>query len=136
MIKVYLAVSKAPDKLLGNVNEDGKIYRRQVGLDDRVGRVDLSSGKVYSDRFGPDKKIGHVDLENGKVYTSRLGPDEYVGQVDGHGHMHQHEAMATDDYIGKIHPFVSYAHSAGAMLLLVLPALEDPSTDEAADQPV
>jgi len=134
MNKVYLAVPRAPDKMLGNVNEDGKVYRRQVGIDDRIGEVDLSSGKIYSDRFGPDKKIGHVNLENGKVYTSRLGPDEYVGQVDGHGHMHRHESMATDDYIGKIDPFMSYSHSAGAMLLLVLPALEETSADEAVDQ--
>jgi hypothetical protein len=30
--------------------------------------------------------------------------------------------MAVDETIGKVARFISYAHSAGAMLLLILPA--------------
>lgn len=136
MYKVYLAIPRAMDEQLGHVREDGNVFRSRVGLDAHVGEVDLSTGKVYTDQFGPDKHIGHVDLKNGKVYVRRFGPDEYVGKVDKHGHMHRHVPMAPDKYIGKIDRFVSYAHTAAAMLLLVLPALEviEAGKTEAPDQ--
>jgi hypothetical protein len=133
MYRVYKAVPMGLDEHLGHVNEDGKVYRSKVGLDDHLGTVDLSSGKIYTERFGPNKKIGHVNLKNGKVYLSKFGIDEYVGSMDDHGHMHRHVPMGADEYIGKIDPFVSYAHAAGAMLLLVLPAVEGEEQEENPD---
>ena len=134
MYRVYLAIPRAFDELLGHVRDDGKVLRSQVGIDDRVGEVDLSTGKVYEERLGPDKQIGRVDLKTGKVYLSRFGPDEYVGRVDNHGHMHRHVSLAPDEYIGKVDPFVSIAHTAAAMLLLVLPAFEEKKLGETTDQ--
>jgi hypothetical protein len=124
MYKVHLETSQGHNQLLGHVLDDGKVYRTKVGLDDYVGRVELATGKIYEERFGPDKKVGHVDLENGKVYLTRLGPDQYVGKVDGHGRMHRHVSLTNEELVGKIDQFVSYGHSAAAMLLLVMPALE------------
>jgi hypothetical protein len=131
MSKIYLAINNAPDELLGYVKDDGKIYRSKPGFDEHIGHVDLGSGKVYTERFGPDKVIGRVDLKSGKVYQSRLGPDEYVGNVDREGRMHRHESMAADDYIGRTEQFISLAHSGGGLLLLVLPALEQSTNNEA-----
>lgn len=125
MAKVYLAIPGAPDKLLGHVHEAGDISRSRVGIDDHLGQVDLSSGKITSDRFGPDKKIGHIDLDSGKVYLTKVGLDEYIGRVDDDGRIYRHIPLGSDDYIGKVEPFISYAHSAGAMLLLVLPEVEE-----------
>jgi len=133
MYKVYLAIPRALDELLGHVRDDGKVFRSRVGIDDQIGEVDLSSGKIYEKLLGPDKEIGHVDLTNGKVYLRRLGPDKYIGSVDGHGRMYRHVRMAKDEYIGKVDRFVSFAHSAGAMLLLVLPALEEDGVEETQD---
>ena len=140
MHKVYLAIPLAPDELLGHINDAGIVFRSKVGLDDRLGEANLATGRVYADRFGPDKEVARVDVRNGKVYLSRLGLDEYVGNVDVHGHMHKHVRLGPDKYIGKIVPFVSYAHSAAAMVLLVLPALEeraksDQVEDETDDAP-
>ena len=129
MYKVYLAIPLAPDKQLGYITEDGKVYLRKFGPDDRIGHVDLSTGKVYADRFGPDREVGHVDMKSGKVYTTRFGPDDYVGRVDTDGHIYRHVPLAADDYIGKVDPFVSYTHSTGAMLLLVFPAFENKDQD-------
>lgn len=134
MYKVYLAISRAPDQLLGYVREDGKIYRSKPGFDEHLGGVDLASGKVYAERFGPDKEIGHVDLRSGKVYLRKFGPDKYIGNVNREGRMHRHVSMAFDEYIGKIEPFASFAHSAGAFLLLVLPAIEENGLREEPDQ--
>ena len=58
-----------------------------------------------------------------------FGPDEYVGNVDEKGRLHRHVLMAPDEYIGVVDPFPSFAHCAGAMLLLVLPALEAQNED-------
>ena len=134
MSKVYLAIPAAPDKLLGSVREDGKIYRSRVGIDEHVGGVDLASGKVYEARLGPDKLVGYVDLQSGKVHLSKFGPDEYVGRVDANGSMHRHVPMGVDQYIGKVDQFLSNAHTAGAFLLLVLPALKEKSQREESDK--
>jgi hypothetical protein len=124
MSNVYLALPGAPDRLLGRVEDDGRVYRSQTGLDDQVGRVDLATGNVYEQRFGPHKKVGHVDLNSGKVYSSRFGPDEHIGQVNDDGRMTCHQTLAVDDYVGKVDEFHGYAHATGGLLLLVLPALE------------
>jgi hypothetical protein len=134
MSKAYLAISAAPDKKLGYVSDEGKVYRSRVGIDDHIGGVDLASGKVYEARLGLDKLVGYVDLESGKVYLTRFGPDEYIGRVDADGSLHRHVPMGVDHYIGKVDQFISLAHSAGAMLLLVLPALEEKSQGEESDQ--
>lgn len=133
MARVYIAIPGAPDRLTGHVDDEGSVYRSQTGFDDKVGRVDLASGNVYEQRFGPDKKIGHVDLSSGRVYATRLGSDEHVGQVNEDGKMHLHKALAVDDYIGNVDQFVSHAHTAGAMLLLVLPTLEANKPDEVSE---
>lgn len=130
MMKVYLAVPRAADRLLGHVTEDGKVYRKRVGPDEHVGRVDLDSGKVYESRIGPDKKIGHVDLEHGRVYLSRLGPDVHIGTVHGDGRIERHLSLTRNDHVGRVDPFISFAHSASAMLLLVLPAIEPAAVSE------
>jgi hypothetical protein len=125
MSEVYRALSGAPDKLLGHIDEDGIVTRSQPGVDEVIGHVDLASGHVHQKRLGPDKYVGHVDLGSGKVYASRIGPDEYVGEVKPDGSMHRHATLKADQYIGKVSRFVSFAHAAGAMLLLVLPVSED-----------
>ncbi|MCB0093269.1 MAG: hypothetical protein KDE54_35515 [Caldilineaceae bacterium] len=134
MSKVYLAIPHALDKVLGHVNESGKVTRSQIGIDREVGYVNLDTGNIYAERFGPDKTVGRVDLSNGKVYATRLGPDHYVGWVAADGRMHRHRALAPDVYIGQVDSFVSFAHSAAAMLLLVLPALEEQTAAEAPAQ--
>lgn len=129
MYKIYRAVPRALDEMLGYVKEDGRVYRSKPGFDEYLGKADLSSGRVYEERFGPDREIGHVDLKTGEVYLGRFGPDEYVGNVDEKGRLHRHVLMAPDEYIGVVDPFPSFAHCAGAMLLLVLPALEAQNED-------
>ena len=124
MSKVYLQVSLAPDRLLGHVKENGNVYRSDTGFDDKIGHVHLKSGKVYARRLGVDKKVGHVDLSNGRVYATKAGPDKYVGRVNADGKIDLDKSLAPDDYVGKVKPFISFAHSAAAMLLLLLPAIE------------
>jgi len=104
-----------------------------MGPDDHVGHVDLRTGDIYAQRLGPDKEIGHVDLSSGKVYMSRFGPDTHVAQVGEDGRMYVHRAMAVDSYIGNVDPFRSHAHTAAALLLLVLPALEPGAANQAPE---
>jgi hypothetical protein len=129
MYRVYLAISMAPDEMLGYVKEDGRVYRSKPGFDDYVGNVDLPSGRLYAERLGPDREIGHVDLQTGRVYLRQLGPDDYVGTVDEQGRLHRHVPVAPDEYIGVLDPVPPLAYSAGAMLLLVLPALVNKKED-------
>lgn len=43
MRRVFLALSLSPDKLLGHVKEDGKLFRSQAGLDQKIGHVNLTA---------------------------------------------------------------------------------------------
>ena len=47
--------------------------------------------------------------------------------MDGNGRMHRHVPMAPDEYIGMIDPSGSLVHAGAALLLLVLPVLENDS---------
>ncbi|HRW09310.1 MAG TPA: hypothetical protein P5121_29620 [Caldilineaceae bacterium] len=135
MSKVYLAISGAPDKLLGHVDESGKVSRSQIGLDKQIGYVNLATGEIYESHFGPDKTVGRVETSSGKVYATRWGPDKYVGWVRADGHIYRHKALAPDEYIGQVDPALSFAHAAAAMVLLVLPALEVDASSDAPDDP-
>jgi hypothetical protein len=130
MSNVYLAVSNAPDTLLGRVEDDGRVYLNQMGPDDLVGHVDLNLGDIYAQRFGPDKKIGHVDLRTGRVYLTRLGPDAHAGQVGEDGRMYVSRSLAPDTYVGNVDHFRSHAHTAAALVLLVFPALKPDDVSE------
>ena len=134
MYKVYRAIPRALDEMLGYVKEDGRVYRSQPGFDEYLGKADLSSGRVYEERLGPDREIGHVDPQDGRVYLRRLGPDDYVGTVEENGRMHRHIPVAPDTYIGVIDPAPSLVHAGAALLLLVLPALETHQGDDSTPQ--
>jgi hypothetical protein len=126
MSKVYLHRILLPDKQLGRVEQNGKVYRSDTGLDDRIGHVDLEKGKIYKSQPGPDEYIGHVDLDNGKVYRHvPAGRDDYLGHIESDGKMYQHEFLSPDDYMGNIKDHDSYAHAGAAFMLLVLPAFKE-----------
>ena len=71
MSKVYLAIPKAPDKLLGYVSDDGKIYRSRVGIDEHVGGAQSDIRAIKVQRPGG---AGHV-----------IGQDIFVSKSDGTG---------------------------------------------------
>ena len=117
MSKVYLQrVGISHDKLLGRVEDNGRVYRTYLGPDDEIGHVHLDSGKVYAQRIGNDEYVGRVDLDNGKVWRDvTAGPHE-------DGRMDYHVAGRADEYIGRITADASLALAGAAFLLLVWPA--------------
>lgn len=133
MNKVYLAIPGAPDRLLGHVADSGEVSHSQLGPDHKIGYVNLATGDIYESHFGPDKTVGRVEISSGKVYATRWGPDKYVGWVRADGHIYRHKALAPDEYIGQVNPALSFAHTAAAMVLLVLPALEADASSDAQD---
>ena len=127
MSKAYLQrEGVAHDKLLGRVEDNGRVYRTYLGPDDEIGHVHLDSGKVYAQRIGNDEYIGRVDLDNGKVWRDvTAGPDEYLGRVHEDGRMDYHVAGRADEYIGRIAGDASLAQAGAAFLLLVWPAFAE-----------
>lgn len=125
-MKVYLHRSGVPDKLLGRVEPEGRVYRSYPGPDDYVGRVDLATGKVFAQRFGPDEYIGRTNTNNGRVYRDvEGGPDEYLGRVAKDGRMHYDVAGWADEYMGRIEGGASLGEAGAAFLLLVWPAFAE-----------
>jgi hypothetical protein len=123
-MKVYLQrPGILHDKLLGRVEDNGRVYRTYRGPDDEIGHVHLDSGKVYAQRLGNDEYIGRADLDDGKVWRDvTAGPDEYLGRVHEDGRMDYHVAGRADEYIGRIAAGASLAQAGAAFLLLVWPA--------------
>ena len=125
MSKVYFHRLLLPDKLLGRVERNGKVYLTDVGPDDYIGRVDMDNGKIYQSQPGLDQYIGRIDLDDGKVYRHvAAGPDDYLGHVEQDGKMYRHDFLAPDDYMGKIVEFSSIAQAGAAFMLLVMPAYD------------
>ena len=127
MSKVYLHRSGFPDKLLGHVNEDGRVFRSELGPDEEIGRVELGTGKIYISLIRPGTYAGRVQLETGKVFRHVPNAlDEYLGEAHENGKMYRHVAAWPDRYIGNIADTddLSVAHVGAAFLLLVLPAVE------------
>jgi hypothetical protein len=124
MSKVYLQrAGAAPDKLLGRVEDNGRVYRSLVGPDDEIGHVHMETGKVYAQRLGNDEYIGRTDLEDGRVWRDvEAGPDEYLGRVHADGRMDYHVAGRADEYIGRISGEFTLAQAGVAFLSLVWPA--------------
>ncbi len=126
-MKVYLQrPGVLHDKLLGRVDDSGRVYRTHTGPDDEIGHVDLDSGKVYAQRLGKDEHVGRADLSDGKVWRQvTAGPDEYLGRVHEDGRMDYHVAGRADEYIGRIAGDASLAQAGAAFLLLVWPAFTE-----------
>ena len=127
MSKAYLQREGiAHDKLLGRVEDNGRVYRTYLGPDDEIGHVHLDSGKVYAQRLGNDEYIGRVDLANGKVWRHvAAGADQYLGRVHEDGRMDYHVAGRADEYIGRIAAGASLVQAGAAFLLLVWPAFAE-----------
>jgi hypothetical protein len=132
VLKVYLQrPGIIRDKLLGRVEDNGRVYRSRPGPDDEIGHVHLDSGKVYAQRLGNDDYVGRVDLENGKVWRGvTAGPDDYLGRVHDDGHMDYHLAGRADEYIGRMTGQPSLALAGAAFLLLVWPAFEQQKLED------
>jgi hypothetical protein len=136
MAKVYLSSPLAPDDLVGIVNHEGDIFLQHDGDDQYVGRVDLATGKVYQTRFGPDDYCGHVALESGKVYRHRrLLPDQHLGTVHPDGRLLRTVAGGPDEAVAHVEDMPGLAYGGGAMLLLVLPALDEAQMTDSSDAP-
>jgi hypothetical protein len=85
----------------------------------------LDTGKVYRKQLGPDEYLGRIDLLSRKVYRQvPRAADEYLGRVNENGRMYLHNSLSSDDYIGKLLEPTSNAHTGAAFLLLVFPNIE------------
>ena len=123
MIKVYLHRKGMPDKHIGSVSEDGKVYRRENGKEQKIGYVELTTGKIFISVTEPGTYAGKVKLDSAKVFRHVPNAmDEYLGEVKKDGKMYRHVAAFPDKYIGNVSEYISNAHSGAAFLLLVYPA--------------
>ena len=114
-----------PDKRIGSVSEDGKVYSKESGDDKEVGYVELATGKIYISLVEPGTYAGRVKVDSGKLFRHvPHGADEYLGEVKEDGKMRLHKTAFPDKYVGNMSEYISHAHTGAAFLLLVLPAIQ------------
>ena len=62
MGRVCLHRPGRPDRYLGQVEDDVRVYRHRSGPDDQIVRVDLENDEIHVDRLGADKYGGRRRL--------------------------------------------------------------------------
>ena len=125
MGEVFLHRSGRPDKKLGHVDNEGRIFRRDP-KEEEIGRVDLGTGRVYITFLGQDTYAGRVHLHKGTVYRHvEKARDDYLGEVHKDGKMYRHRPAWPDKYVGNMTEPLTVAASGAAFLLLVTPAVEE-----------
>lgn len=135
MSKVFLQKPLAPDTWLGRVESNGRVFVTRFGPDKLVGRVELDTGKIFEAQLGPDHYVARVELDSGRLLRHKpMAADEYLGRVDADGKFFRHKPLAPDEYVGRIENMENYAVGGAALMLLVLPALDQTDSDQPAEK--
>lgn len=125
MGEVFLHRSGMPDKKVGFVDHEGRICRSEP-KEEEIGRVDLRTGRVYITFLGQETNAGRVHLDKGTVFRYvKKGFDDYIGEVHADGKMYHHRPAWPDKYVGNMTDPVTVAAAGAALLLLVMPAIEE-----------
>ena len=117
MGKIFQNRRMRPDRHIGSVRENGKVYRERLGLDQYVGSVEFETGKVFKHvRLMPDQYIGHIDQTGGVYAHVPRRPDIYLGRVNQNGELFGHVPRGRDEYIGRIDGMAHPVEGAAAFL--------------------
>lgn len=111
MAKIYENIEMAPDKLIGRIDPEGKIYDEEDGESLYLGWVDYEHGRVFDEEDGT---MGWVE-DNGEIYGSYEDGDLLLGYVGDEGKLYLYDE---DDeiYVGQVTEMTHMADAAAAVL--------------------
>ena len=112
MAKIYENIELAPDKLIGRIDPEGKIYDEEDGESLYLGRVDYEHGKVYDE---DDGYMGWIE-ESGEIYGSYEDSDELLGYVGDDGKLYLYDDDDDEIYVGQVTEMTHMADAAAAVL--------------------
>ena len=121
-VKIYLGKPLTPDKVIGRIDDEGKIYTLEAVEEEYIGWIDYEEGDVYDDE---DVVIGWAE-PNGVVlaYYEDEDKESEIGFVNDEGELFYYDENEDEVYFGGLKGFQDYAEGAAA-LLFFLEAEED-----------
>ena len=112
-IKIYQDVPMLPDRLIGHIDDTGKVYATKSGKDEFVGWIDYEEGEVYDTE---DELMGWLE-EEGAIIGHYDDGDEEIGYVTDDGEVYGYDEDEKDLYLGKLVTMEDATEGAAAMLL-------------------
>jgi hypothetical protein len=112
-IKIYRDVPLLPDKLIGRIDEQGKVYDVESGQDEYIGYVDYEEGDVYDE---DEDLMGYITDEGNIIGIYEEDDEEDIGYVTEEGEIYGYSEEG-DLYLGKVVGMQDSVEGAAAMLL-------------------
>lgn len=112
MVEICEHVHLMPDKPIGRIDQDGKVFVRSLGLDEFIGWIDYEEGDVY-DR--EDVFLGWVE-DDGGVVARYDEEDVDLGYVTDEGELYLYDDE-DEIYVGKVAGMEDTVEGAAALLL-------------------
>jgi hypothetical protein len=112
-VKIYRDVPMLPDKLIGRINDEGKVFDIESGEEEFIGWIDYNEGEVYD---ADDELMGWIE-NDGTIIGQYEDEDEEIGYVTDDGEVYGYDDEGKDLYLGKVTPTQDATDGAAAMLL-------------------
>ncbi len=114
MAKIFEEIPMLPEKMIGTIDEDGRIYARfEEEKDEYLGWIDYEEGDIYDSEDG---LMGWIE-EDGEVVASYEEDDFAIGRVADDGKLYLYgEEEEGDIFVGKIAEMEDPAEGAAALL--------------------
>jgi hypothetical protein len=112
-VKIYRDVPMLPDKLIGRIDDEGKVHNVGSGEDEFIGWIDYEEGEVYD---ADDELMGWLE-EDGLIIGHYDDDDEDIGYVTEDGEVYGYDDDGEDVYLGKVVIMEDATEGAAAMLL-------------------
>ncbi len=128
MAKIFRHRRLLPDEHVGNINDNGQVYREKFGRDEFLGAVDYQEGRVHGHvSFGGDTYLGNIN-EKGEIHSHKsFGSDDYVARVKEDGSVYRHVSLRPDELLGKVEGMRHPVEGAAAFFFFF--------QDEASNEP-
>lgn len=112
-VKIYRDVPMLPDKLIGRIDDKGKIYDLESGKDEYIGWINYEKTEVYDE---DDELMGWLE-DDGAIVGHYEDGDEEIGYVTEEGEVYGYDEDDKEIYLGKVAGMEDATEGAAAMLL-------------------
>lgn len=112
-VKIYRDVPMLPDKLIGRIDDEGKIFDVESEEEEFIGWIDYAEGEVYD---ADDDLMGWIE-NDGTIIGQYEDEDEEIGYVSDEGEVYGYDDEGKDLYLGKVALMRDATEGAAAMLL-------------------
>lgn len=113
-VKIYRDVPMLPDKLIGRIDNEGKIYDLEdVEKEEYIGWINYEEGEVYD---VDDELMGWLE-DDGAIVGHYEDGDEEIGYVTEEGEVYGYDEDEEEIYLGKVTGMEDATEGAAAMLL-------------------